>query len=178
MQRELMSIYLNYQIGIGTRREYHPASPIIDFIVKVAQINHSACQAVLDAGFLDMLLCMYVCNFGFSTSSRHFSVGIDGKSMMIEACSDALLQLSENPGAAAVIVAHPVLSLWPKNRPLTLLLKAKVTDRSTVWRTLGPLVIARRLASMSSIMEMQPVDEEFPVPAMEEACKDLVEFGR
>jgi hypothetical protein len=173
-----MPTYLTCLTVTGYRQEYHPASPFIDFIVSLSQINYSVCQAVLDAGFLDMLLCMYVCNFACNIPLYHGIVGVHGKSKMMEACTDALLQLCEYPGAFTIVSAHPLCAIWPKNRPLILRLGHREQNRHLTWRKLGPLVVTRRLASLPDFLELQIPENDLPDYLLTEACTDLVDFAR
>src|ERR1700734_387265 len=133
MHRELVTTYLSCQTVTGSRSEYHPASPLIDFLLAFAQIDITTCQAVLDAGFLDMLLCMYICNFNCSIMP-YATASVHGKSMMMEACTDALLQLCEQPGALTAISKHPLHALWPQIRPLSLQFKSQTKNRPLAWR--------------------------------------------
>jgi len=174
---ELGSTYFTCQTITGYLREYHPASPLVDFMVAFAHIDVTTCQAVLDAGFLDMLLCMYICGFSCDIMAHSVS-GTNGKLVIMEACTDALLQLCEYPGALIFISNHPLRILWPPNRPLSLRLGWQTKNRPSAWRQLGPVVVARRLATIPSILELSLPDSDSPVHYLIDACVDLVEFSR
>lgn len=163
--------YLTCQTVTGIRREYHPASPLVDFMMQVIQISPSAYQAILGAGFLDVLLCLYACNFNSSISQRR---GVDGKSRMLDACSDALTRLCKHPNAFIVISAHPLCKLWPESQTLPFRTTQTEMDRPLAWRQLGSVLVTRRLVSLPAILEL-PVSEDKSF--LSEACVDLVEFA-
>src|ERR1700735_1488802 len=60
-RRELLNVSLSTQDPYP--QEHYLSSLLVDFVVKFALNETSACQDVLKAGFLDLLLCMYACNF-------------------------------------------------------------------------------------------------------------------
>lgn len=169
-----MKTYFSCQITIGHYQEYHPVSPLLDFMLAFSQIDSTSCQTVLRAGFLDMLLCMYVSNFECSM----MTISVHGKAMIMEACTDGLLQLCEQPGALAIISAHPLHALWPKSRPLSLRLWWQRGNRPSAWSRLGSVIVARRLNTIPSILELPIQDVDSNPPHLIEACIDLVEFSR
>lgn len=180
--RELMLTYVTSQPANDHEfHEFHLASPLLDFLMTIATANDSSCQAVLDAGFLNMLLCMYTCNFGYSLAP-HRSASCD---RMLEACSDALLRLSECPGAATVISLHPVSSLWPKDELLSIQFQEEEGERAKAWRSLGEVqedMVSRRLVSLSSALQYPVSNHRLPTPLypypLMDMCRDLIEFSR
>jgi hypothetical protein len=174
MHRELMTSYFTCQKL--TTPEDHPAFPLVDFILAFSQINIITCHAVLKAGFLDMLLCMYICNFD-SMMPQDFTSVLD-ESMILEAFSYSLLQLCEQPGALRVISTHPLRVLWPQSRSLGLRFGWQPEKRPKAWRQLGHVIVARRLAVLPYILALPLPHNDFPPPYLVEACTDLVEFSR
>jgi hypothetical protein len=89
-----------------TSRDGNDLTPVIDFIASVVDSNHngSACQAAIDAGFLDILLRVYAI---FPALER-------GMSALVNACTSALLMLSRQPDCLEAIIQHPVCTLWAK----------------------------------------------------------------
>jgi hypothetical protein len=175
MHRELMMTYLTSQTPLGHHREYHPASPLVDFMVQVARNSHLACQAVLDAGFLDVVLCLYVCNFSCSMMAQFHDV--DGKPVILDACSNALAGLCKEPNALTVFSTHPLYILWPRSHAILLDPKRTARDRFVTWRRLGLLLVARRLVALPAIVESRVHDNESHSSLLSEACTDLVEFA-
>jgi hypothetical protein len=76
-----MTAYLTSQTVSGHCQEYRPASPFVDFMLAFSLINFATCQAVLDAGFLDMLLCVYICDFSSMVPDN--ATRVQGESMMM-----------------------------------------------------------------------------------------------
>src|ERR1700689_1491475 len=112
MHAELLEVYVHSQKQDPP--EFHVAAPVVDFVIELAQVNYTACQAVLDAGFLDMLLCMYICCY--TSSSIHITAshnaGIEALRVhMHEACSVALTTICRQRDALAVVSAHPICVL-------------------------------------------------------------------
>jgi hypothetical protein len=159
--------------------EYHPASPLIDFITEVARFNN---QAVLDSGFLDMLLCMYVCNFSsgnpaFPYTQRLIDRMRSDRGAILASCTAALELLSETSDALAVISAHPVCILWPKNRTLLFQFGRRSNERHLQWRYLGTVVAVRRLAALSEHL-LLPMTKKSDLSRLIDICVDIVEFSR
>jgi hypothetical protein len=139
-------------------------SPLVDFILTVAKVNQDTCQAVLSSGFLDVLLCMYACNFTSSICSVDVVKG--GQISIIEAVCDALVILCRHPDALAVISVHPICVLW--------MLGCQTQERQMIWRELGPAIVTRRIASLATPVAMKVLNET----ELTDARADLVEFSR
>ena len=142
MHQELLNVYLSCQ---NHQRESHIGSPLVDFIVGVAQVNYSACEAVVDAGFLDMLLCMYACNFisNLETTVPHGANDTDERLyLVLEACSAALLTLCQQPDVQIRVFAHPIYVLWPESASLLSVFGRRTKERHMKWRQLGPEIAA------------------------------------
>jgi hypothetical protein len=163
--------------------EYHPASPLVDFIAELTQTNY---QAVLDSGFLDMLVCMYICNFSsggdaFSLSQRLISdIAWDpwDHSAMMEACTTTLQMLCKQTDALAVVLAHPVSVLWPKNQALLFLFGHRLNERCFQWREVGSVIVARRLAVLPGLLQLPVTKKKSDFFRLVDLCVDCVEFSR
>ena len=182
MQTELMQAYMSC-LATGTYQgEYHPASPLVDFIIELAQINY---QAVLDSGFLDMLLCMYVCDFRsgdtLPPSIQRLISRIDldySDSAMLGACTAALQMLCQQTDALAVVLAHPICALWPKNETLLYQFGPRSDERCLQWRELGPVISTRRLTVLPEILLLPITKELADSIRLNDVCVDIVEFSR
>ncbi|KIM86350.1 hypothetical protein PILCRDRAFT_322932 [Piloderma croceum F 1598] len=153
--------------------ENHPASPLVDFIMIVAKVNQATCQAVLRSGFLDMLLCMYACNF---ISSTHSVGEIRGdRNTLFEAVCAALVMLCRDPDADGVISAHPICGLWPMDQSLRILLGGRIQRRQRLWRQLGHDIVMRRI---SSLAKMLGTTEVLDLAELTDARIDIFEFSR
>jgi hypothetical protein len=177
---ELMEAYIS-SMNTGTYKgEYHPASPLIDFVAELARIDY---QAVLDSGFLDMLLCMYVCNFSngetvFSSAQRLISnIGSDRRSML-EACTAVLEKLCQQANALVVVSAHPVYILWPKTSALRILYVQRSNQRYLQWREMESVIVARRLATIPELLQLLMPEDESDLNQLADACVDIIEFSR
>jgi hypothetical protein len=181
MYMELKQAYMSC-LNTGTYQgEYHPASPVIDFVTKLAQINY---QAVLDSGFLDMLLCMYVCNFSSSETvvlfPQQLTIKTDSDhSAMLEACTAVLEMLCQQADALAVVSAHPVCTLWPKSRALLDLFgRRSKKERYLQWREMGTDVVARRLVALPALLQLHMTKRKSDFAQLTDVCVDIVEFSR
>jgi hypothetical protein len=179
MHRKLRNTYIASQRQDPP--EDHTASPLLDFIVGLAQVNDAACEAVLDAGFLDMLLCMYTCGF---TDTMHTSP-VRADSEIAEArdaifmdCSAALLALCRHPDFVAVVSAHPICVLWPKNRQLLSIFGCQIMERYEVWGQLGLVMATRRLQSLALWHLPTTKDTDSNMDHVVDAWVDLVQFSR
>jgi hypothetical protein len=171
MHTELIQAYASC---INTTYQ-HPASPIIDFITELMQINY---QAVLDSGFLDVLLCMYVS--GFSSGDSWFvSLKRPGHSGILEPCSAALEMLCKPIDAMEVFSSHPICVLWPKNRVLLFLFGRRLKERHLQWRAMDTVVVARRLAAAQPELEQLSLSTgRSNFSRLMDLCIDIVEFSR
>jgi hypothetical protein len=154
----------------------HPASPLVDFITTIIKENHSMYQAVLNSGFLDVLVCMYICNF----SSEICRVDeVEGAlHSIIEVVSAALLMLCSQPNAQAVVSAHPICILWPKDKRLPTFIGNRSAERQAMWRRLGPVIVARRLASLRASLQSPRGTNIIHLADLSDARIDLEEFSR
>jgi hypothetical protein len=153
----------------------HPASPLVDFIATIAAQNDSTCQAVFDSGFLDMLICMYACNFSAQVRSVD---DFEGRRSIIEAVCAALVTLCHRLSLKAVISAHPIAVLWPKNELLLYILGDRTAERQAIWRKLGPVVVGRRLSSLRTLLQSPGSTKRSHMTEISDAQVDLKEFAR
>jgi hypothetical protein len=172
MHRDLVEPYLFSQPPSAN----HQASPLIDFLVTVARVNWSICEAVLNSGFLDMLVCMYTCNF---TSDLGSVENIErGRDSIIGSVCVALETLCCQPEARAAISRHPICVLWPTKGPLPSALGDRRTGRQAVWRRLGPVIISRRLSSIRKLLCSLESTTSSRLAELPDAQADLLEFSR
>lgn len=111
MHHELMDAYIS-SLKPGTN---NPTSPLVEFIMTVAEVNQSTCHAVCNSGFLDVLACMYACNF---SSGRYGGDPESGQNDIKDTICTALVRLCGRLDAKEMILAHPISVLWPRNRQL------------------------------------------------------------
>ena len=178
MHKELFEVYLS-SWGLNSP-EYHIVSALVDFVVELAQMNYVACQAVLDSGFLDVVLCMYTCSFTFDKHMGDLNQTIADfeahQNWTSKTCSAALAILCHQPGAQAVVSTHPICTLlW---RPLPSLLRHRTSKRQAKWRQLGPVIIRRRLASLPAFLPLSVMRRESDWASLTDLSIDLVEFTR
>jgi hypothetical protein len=101
----------------------------------VASVNEDTCRAVLDSGFLDVLFCMYACNFISNTSGASVE---GGRKSLLETVCAGLATLSCQPSAQAIILEHPICNLWPTNELLPPLPGDRTSEQLAIWKQLGP----------------------------------------
>ena len=181
MHRKLFNTYVSSQRQDPP--EDHTVSPLLDFIVDLAHVNDAACEAVLDSGFLDMLLCMYICGFtdnmiSPSVGSRTDSEIDEARDTIFANCSAALLALCRHPDFVAVICTHPVSILWPKNRQLLSIFGSQRMERYEVWIQLGPIMARRRLQSLLLSRLPTTRESDSDMDQVADAWVDLVQFSR
>ena len=153
----------------------HSASPLVDFIVTLAGENYSATQAVFNSGFLNVLVCMYASNFSHHTYSVE---DVCGRKSIIEAVCSALVALSRQPGLHAVVLAHPICVLWPKNELSLPILGDRTGDRRAIWKRLGPSIVTRRLTSLRRLLQSLASIKFLHTTELSDAIIDLKEFLR
>ena len=138
-------------------------------------------QAVLDSGFLDVLLCMYVS--GFSSEDPWF-VSLQqligpNHTGILEACTAALEMLCEAVDAIAVVSAHPIHTLWPKNQVLLIQFGLRMKERYLQWRGMDIVVVARRLVAAQPELEQLSLSTgRSNLSRLMDLCIDIVEFSR
>ena len=172
MHRELMDAYLSAQRS----RTGHPFSALVDFVVAVADVNQMTCRAVLHSGFLDILLCMYACNFICKVPGVD-DVEYDRKTIL-DAVYAALSSLVCQPYAQTVISTHPICVLWTQVESLLTSSGEPKPIRQAIWRKLGLSIVSRRLSSLAMILQSPTGHHRLRLAELEDARDDLVEFSR
>lgn len=152
---------------------HHSARPLIDFIMTVAQVNDSTLRAVFDSGFLDVLLCMYTCDF--SANLPDVDDAEESRNLIVEAIGKAMVTLCHRSDARAEILAHPICVLWPKGESLLSVLGDRITGRKEIWRQLGPILVSRRVSSIAKRFQSR---SNWYTTVLADAQIDLMEFSR
>jgi hypothetical protein len=154
----------------------HSALSLLAFFVKLAETGATACQAILGAGFLDVLLCMYACNFVEGSCA---TIGVHNihRPGILESGSNTLTLLSPHYGIQAGVDAHPIFTLWPnKELPLSKL-NSHLADRQEMWRKVGPVIVAQRLSSLGVLLQPPMIIKDYDLAEFTDAYTDLVEFS-
>lgn len=127
------AVAIYYSEKLAPQVERHPAMPLIKFIYGLALKHEKSPRAILDAGFLDTMLCMYILDFS--------SPGMGLRNLYplkstLEAC-DSVLSDSQT------FINHPLQRLWP--RTITGGEHENNTaKRRLAWRALDSCFINRR----------------------------------
>ena len=144
-------------------------TPVIDFIVVVADHSDLACQAAVDAGFLDFMLRIYAV---FPRLER-------GTPDLVSACTSTLLIVSRQSDCLEAIIRHPVCLLWKKcSQPfhddIPDVADDPVSIRRLSWSRTEKLCIMSRLVTIYSLISTSRLKETVAI----HMCVDLVEFAR
>ena len=160
----------------GSNPPNHSALPLLAFFVKLAETGATACQAIIGAGFLDVLLCMYACNF-VEESCATIGVHNIHRPGILESGSNTLTLLSPYYGIQAGVDAHPIFTLWPnKELPLSKL-KSHLADRQEMWRKVGPVIAAQRVSSLGVLLQPPMIIKDYDLAEFTDAYTDLMEFS-
>lgn len=136
------------------------------------------CNVVLKSGFLDVLLCIYAASFKVNPKDD-WPHGTKGRNLILVTGQILLLSLSRLPETQAIISAHPVSVLWPKDRGLRSLYGLGVTQREVVWRELGSEMATRRLQSLVDLVYSPSIRRaEDAFKELTDAYLDVREFAR
>lgn len=145
-------------------------APMLKFIAQIASQSDLACQTVLEAGILDILLRIYVI-FPALSSSLPEDVGC--KSTLMDACQltvTVLCRLLEKP---QMVYNHPVCMLWTdrdSERP-----DNPLQNRCGAWRRAPRSCTFRRLVVIHTGSLWRPNND---IVGGLEACMDIVEFTK
>lgn len=153
----------------------HAAYPLFIFISKLARINDSGRQAVLDAGLLDMLTCMYACDFSgriYLSYTRRIDA-IPTRGSILKVSTEILATICREPGALQKFQEHPISALWPKDDRLKQIVDSPLFSRHVAWRKLDKPLAIRRLGAIS-LMATRKYDILDP---LEHILCDLSEFS-
>jgi hypothetical protein len=194
MHSDMGLVYLSSQ----NPAEFHPASPLIDFILELSQFK-STRRAILDSRFLDLLLWMYICDFNIYNDSQNFqditkkgpsahsgaqSVSHKSRDFLLETCSVALSTLYQHPDGLAAIQGHHIHVLWPRAGSLCSEFGDRTNERAQKWwelgrtRTYGPDHAIRRVQSLSELLSSYESRKTAQPTMLTDLCIDLVAFTK
>lgn len=133
-----------------SKRENHPLAPIVDFIRDFASSSgEKTWSIIIDCGSLDLLLHLYLCNFGapvaFNTETGPFQ-----KSGVSATCNSFLVEAFADNDALRMIHSHALRGLWPLWPMLSFetVDVSRSTQRSQTWQTLNRKHIQWRISSI------------------------------
>ena len=170
---EIFIVYLSQQPS----REAHPAGPLIDFMTKMAQT--SATAAALESGLLDMIVCLYVCNFSCEQVPKDIVQRFDpGHDSIFRSCCDALLSISQVPDASSILLRHPITIMWPHMPILSSVLRGTPRFRCDQWRQIKFAVVDRRMTSIGALLEMSSKKDLFIQVDLLNIYIDILEFTK
>lgn len=112
MHEDLCSAYHTYLHSAGGNS--HGATPLINFMCHLVQANSSGCQAVLEAGFLDVLLALCLQDFPMASSWLVADPWLYTKASLLATWDTMLHALATNPQASSIFSQHPLHAVWPK----------------------------------------------------------------
>lgn len=157
-------------------KEVMVLAPVINFMGQVVSESDSACQAVLEAGILDMLLRIYVI---FPTLASPTLPDSYRKQGLLEACQSILIVLARSKHQETIF-DHPVCTLWTDCQSLPPGYTPDAQDNRmlsgrTAWRRAERLCAKRRLLVIyrGSLWKPNPDTAED-----QEACDDIIELTR
>jgi hypothetical protein len=135
-------------------------------------------QAILNAGFLDMLLPIHIYDVGLLCSS-----GTDKrvcKSALLTACNDALDALGRHKQGWEFIRRHPIRTMWPQVVDLSYIQFCtnpiqSMGKRRYLWRRLDKHLVVCRLRALEASFQARAFYE---MSDYFDACIDLVEFSK
>jgi hypothetical protein len=157
--------------------ESHSLAPFIDFLRHVAHSTEEACEAVLEAGVMDLLMKLYVTNFRdpLAESER----GGFHRTSTLHAASNTLLLtlISGSERGPEVIRGHPCHILWSTNLqlPFTCSIQDREMHRVKVWHSATREHIMWRIHSIfdMTLDWTRPCTDRF----LFDACVDLLELS-
>jgi hypothetical protein len=94
----------------------HGATPLISFMSRLVSTNSSCCMAVLEAGFLDILLSLCLQDFPMDSPWLVRDPWIHDKASLLDTWDTMLTAFVSDPQASPIFLRHPVSALWPKRR--------------------------------------------------------------
>jgi hypothetical protein len=143
--------------------------PVLSFIAWIATQSDWVCQAILDAGVLDMLLHVYIV---YATLFDTAQQDTELKEVLRGACRLILAILTQSHQHQKMVFDHPVCILWPDlySPPPDYSVKAHVQDRCVAWRRVDRLYIMRRAITIYKGDLWK--SKEGPT----DVCADIVEF--
>jgi hypothetical protein len=169
MHIELMDDYISSQYN----HDGHGATPFIKFIHSLSLASTSCCKSVLETGFLDMVLCMYLHDFLPSAISPSEINWMERRSSLITACTAALdiFAASSHPEISQTLSNHPLYTLWPK----ATITETRFIERRTTWKTLDKGLTQWRLETILNVIFLSSLEVSDDIL---DALDDLLEFAR
>jgi hypothetical protein len=135
----------------------HSCIPLIEFIGQVAVVGPTACKAILDAGFLHVLLCIYTHDFFDPFLAAENAKGRDHIDQLRHICDGVLNELCRHQECSDIIFNHPISVLWPRDSRSSLIWTGmakqrpqytRFHERKRTWESLNPQFVDRRLRSI------------------------------
>jgi hypothetical protein len=164
-----------YHVSISAE-ERHSEIPFLDFISQASRAGPPSRQAILDAGFLDFLLYMYVCDFHdplqFYSS---YSERKNRKPPLILVCNFIFLQLSNDKDNLSAILNHPLHIFWPRWDDCPFKKGSQnqtLQRRRRTWRMLDKTLLNLRFNAIRHILSSGSEQ------GLLDACVDFLEFMR
>jgi hypothetical protein len=159
----------------STGRNTHGATPLIAFMCHLIDASSSGCQAVLEAGFLDVLLALCLQDFPMVSPWLVADPWIYYKATLLSTWDAMLHVLITNPQALKIFMQHPLHALWPK--PQTEI--QHLRERQQGWKMilLEANIVELRWAG---IWKSIPNISDFPDPTTStlDLCADMLELVR
>jgi len=156
--------------------ERHSAMPFVDFLSQAVQAGSLARKAILDAGFLDLLLYMHVCDF-LDPLGHHGSIWErKGRNPPLTmACNTILQHLSNDNDCLPVILNHPLHILWPNYEGCLFKTGSQsemLQQRRRTWRILDRQLLDLRFNAVYHVLSSDSESDLLDV------CVDFLEFMR
>lgn len=165
-----MLIYLS-----STDSLQNAASNLLKLFLDLSETSNFTHEAILIAGYLDMLLNMWSCDFSGSINYSGF-LGVltsQGRSAILDCCTTTLKTLYDQPDSSGhLITSHPIWILWGTD--VSPDFPAQVQLRGATWRSLNQALVAKRLFSLRS--RLWRGDTDFH--PLTHVAADLMEFCR
>jgi hypothetical protein len=144
--------------------EAHSFVPFVDFISQVVRLRPAARIAVLDAGFTDVLMCMYARDFIDPVHNGGDHERRRRKPALLAACDSILLELMRHNECASVISNHHICYLWPQNGKTGPIKTPNLDDRGLrrhqAWKLLDEQLQAWRLDTICNALAIHTTSDE------------------
>lgn len=169
MHVELMDDYISSQYN----NDGHGATPFVNFIRSLSLASTSCCKSVMETGFLDLVLCMYLHDFIPSAISPSELEWKARRSSLIAACTASIevFATSSHPEIYQMLFNHPLYTLWPKDT----MSETRFIERRRTWRTLDNGLTLWRLGTILNVIFLSSFDVSEDIL---DALDDLLEFSR
>jgi hypothetical protein len=120
---------------------------VLSFIASIATQSDRACETVLEAGILDMLLHIYIV---FTTLSDTAPQDAYLKDALRGACRLILGILGQSPPRQGTVFNHPVCILWTDchSHPSGYAVETNIQDRCAAWRRADRSNVMRRVLAI------------------------------